>query len=102
MQGSEAAEQSQQSLSPGYRTLRDKLIQTHVLVADGGKLRFSRNQLFSSPTQAAAIVLGYSINGREAWRARNGQSYGALEDLTNGSITMWLDKTIDVDNDADE
>lgn len=76
---SEAAATPQGSLSGGYRALRDRLISTGVLIENGAKLNFSRDQLFRSPSQAAAVVVGYSINGRDNWKTPNGMSFSDFE-----------------------
>lgn len=76
---SEAAIAAQGSLSGGYRALRDRLISTGVLIENGAKLKFSRDQLFRSPSQAAAVVVGYSINGRDSWKTPNGLSFSDFE-----------------------
>jgi Domain of unknown function (DUF4357) len=78
--GSEAAATIRQSLSVGYRNLRDRLVQTGVLAASGTKLRLTRDHLFNSPSQAAAVLVGYSINGRDCWRTSAGQTYAAYEE----------------------
>ncbi|MCV2359679.1 GIY-YIG nuclease family protein [Paucibacter sp. TC2R-5] len=76
---SEAASAVQNSLSVGYRTLREQLISSGVLIGSGSKLKFSRDQLFRSPSQAAAVVVGYSINGRDNWKTPNGVSFTDFE-----------------------
>lgn len=76
---SEAAAVALGSLSGGYRVLRDKLIQSGVLAVSGTKLKFTRDHLFNSPSQAAAVLVGYSINGRDAWRLSDGTTYAAYE-----------------------
>ena len=76
---SEAASTIQSSLSVGYRAVRERLISSGVLIENGGKLKFVRDQLFRSPSQVAAIVVGYSINGRDNWRTPNGVSFTDVE-----------------------
>jgi hypothetical protein len=76
---SQAAAKQADSLSGSYRTLRDELLQQGVLVNEGTALRFVQDQLFSSPSAAACVVTGYSINGRDAWKTPDGQSVGQLE-----------------------
>lgn len=75
----DAAAAIQNSLSGGYRVLRERLLSSGVLVENGTKLKFARDQLFRSPSQAAAVVVGYSINGRDAWRTFNGVTYSDFE-----------------------
>jgi hypothetical protein len=51
-----------------YCKLRDKLISDGSIVRDGIKLIFKKNVLFSSPSAAAAVVLGRSANGPLEWK----------------------------------
>lgn len=90
LSGSEAATTVQNSLSGGYRALRDKLVQTGVLAPNGTKLQFTRDQLLNSPSQAAAVVVGYSINGRDAWRMSDGTTYSAYEQRVSQSLLNEL------------
>jgi hypothetical protein len=87
---SEAAATVQGSLSGGYRVLRDKLLQSGVLVLSGTKLKFTRDHLFSSPSQAAAVIVGYSINGRDVWRLSNGTTYAAYEERLSETLLNEL------------
>jgi hypothetical protein len=81
LEGSSAASEVAQSLSLGYRAIRDKLVSAEILVPDEySQLKFSRNHPFPSPSQAAAIIVGYMINGRQAWKSENGEALGDLED----------------------
>ncbi len=79
LSGSKAETIELPSLSDGGKLLRAKLIQTEVLIPVGGKLQFSRDYLFNSPSQAAAVIVGYSINGRDAWRLDNGTNFDKYE-----------------------
>jgi Domain of unknown function (DUF4357) len=85
--GSEASVSVQSSLTVGYRTLRERLLQSGVLAASGSALKFTRKHLFNSPSQAAAMVVGYSINGRDAWRLPDGTTYAAYEERLAQAIT---------------
>ncbi len=76
---SEAASTGKNSLSSSYRALRESLLASGVLIESGAKLKFTRDQLFRSPSQAAAIVVGYSINGRDAWRTPSGVTFSDFE-----------------------
>jgi hypothetical protein len=53
------------------RNLRDSL----GLVPSGGYLRLTRDALFESPSQAAAIMIGHSTNGPDYWTGPDGRSY---------------------------
>lgn len=74
-EGSEAASASSQSLTGGMAALRQTLLATGVLVSAGGKLRFASDYMFRSPSQAAGVIAGYSINGRENWKLEDGTTF---------------------------
>jgi hypothetical protein len=84
LKGSRAASAVTDSISGGYRKLRDRLIAQSVLVADGESLRFAQDWLFTSPSAAACVVVGYPINGRDAWRTNAGRSIADVEDSQVG------------------
>lgn len=77
--GSKAAREVMDSLSAGYRRLREGLFTQGILIDDGDSLVFTSDQLFSSPSQAAAIIVGYSINGRHNWKDQSGRNLAAIE-----------------------
>lgn len=64
----------------GYGALREALISEGVIqTANNEKLYFSKNQLFSSVSAAAAVIVGYSINGRDSWKNEDGKSIKDIE-----------------------
>jgi len=64
----------------GYSILREKLVQDGVIVkSNSGNLYYAKNYLFDSPSAAAAVTLGYSVNGRNIWRNENGKSLNEIE-----------------------
>ncbi|AGA32730.1 methionine sulfoxide reductase A [Thioalkalivibrio nitratireducens DSM 14787] len=71
-------------VAPGhhYQRLHQQLREEGVLVEDGsGLLRFSRDYAFSSPSAAAAMVVGRAANGRTEWKhEETGQTYGEWQD----------------------
>ncbi|WP_029860862.1 GIY-YIG nuclease family protein [Vibrio parahaemolyticus] len=84
---SEVASKIRDSLSGGYQKLRSELIETGVLSKDSdGILRFTRDRLFTSPSQAAAIIAGYAINGRHHWRTDTGKTLKEVEESEETSI----------------
>ena len=58
--------------------IRQELIEGGILVEEEDHLRFTQDYLFSSPSAAAAVVLGYRINGLKAWKDGDGK---ALEEI---------------------
>lgn len=66
----------------GYTTLREKLITDKTIIQDEmGNLFFAKNYLFESPSAAAAVILGYSVNGRNVWKDENGKSLNEIEQV---------------------
>lgn len=61
--------------------LRQELISSDVVVDQNGQLVFSRDYLFSSPSTAAAVVLGRTANGRIEWKDKAGRTIQELEDV---------------------
>ena len=65
-----------------YERLHQQLCEEGVLVEDEkGLLRFSRDYAFSSPSAAAAMVVGRAANGRTEWkREGSGQTYAEWQE----------------------
>jgi len=68
------------SLSGSYSNLRKTLQEKEVIAQRGDKLVFIDEYEFSSSSQAAAIILGYSINGRIAWKNNSGETLKEIEE----------------------
>lgn len=81
--GSRAAAEAVPSMAlhvRGMFDLRQELISTGVLVLDGDWYRFTQDYSFSSPSTAAAVVLGRSANGRTEWQDAQGRTLRALQE----------------------
>lgn len=66
-----------------YKALHQKLVEDGVLIPEPGGLatRFSRHQVFASPSAAAAVVTGRQANGRVEWKIEgSGLSFGSWQD----------------------
>lgn len=63
----------------GVSKIRDQLLSTGVLVKDGEVLRFARDYVFTSPSRAAYVVIGYSTSGRTAWVTEEGVTLNEVE-----------------------
>lgn len=62
--------------SHGYNRVREQLLEQRVLVAEGGRIRFTRDHLFQSPSGAAACVTGRTANGWVEWKDVQGRTLG--------------------------
>ncbi|MFO1065439.1 MAG: DUF4357 domain-containing protein [Pirellulales bacterium] len=56
------------------RPQREKLIQSGVMEERDGEYNFTQDFLFSSPSTAAAVVLGRSANGWVEWKDEHGRT----------------------------
>lgn len=88
--GAQAAVVVKDSLSMGYRVLRERLIESGAFLQDGKVLKLQSDQLFSSPSQAAAVLVGYSINGKDAWRLADGTTLGQYEQRSTEQLLREL------------
>jgi hypothetical protein len=62
-----------------YKVLHEELVREGAIVSspDGRTRRFARDQVFASPSAAAAVVVGRTANGRHDWKVQgSGVSYG--------------------------
>ena len=64
----------------GMYGLRQELIGNGVLDLQGGIYQFTQDYSFSSPSTAAAVVLGRSANGRIEWKAADGRTLKELQE----------------------
>jgi len=78
--GSRARASEVASAKPWLIDLRRKLLERGVLVDDEGALRFTQDYRFTSPSSAAAVLVGGSANGRKAWRTGDGRTLREVQD----------------------
>lgn len=64
----------------GMYDLRQELIGNGVLGLQGGLYQFTQDYSFSSPSTAAAVVLGRSANGRIEWKAADERTLKELQE----------------------
>lgn len=76
LKGSTIAQSVASSLSQSVLNKRQQLIDKNIVDQN---FTFTQDWPFSSPSLAAAIVVGYSINGRTAWKSKKGVSLKEIE-----------------------
>jgi len=76
---SEAFLVERESLGVSYKNLRKKLQEEKILIKKDDKLIFTQDYLFPSPSQAAAVLVGYAINGRNSWCLLDGTTLKEYE-----------------------
>ncbi|SEN06298.1 protein of unknown function [Chryseobacterium taichungense] len=79
LKGSEIADSVTNSLNQSVVSFRQRLIDEQKIVAINNKLVFTEDYLFSSPSTAAAIVMGRSANGLTEWRLSDGRILKSIE-----------------------
>jgi len=79
MSGSELATDTVPSFPKGFATLRDQLIDEALVIELDGKSILNEDYLFSSPSAAAAVIMGRSANGLLEWKLSNGQTLKEIE-----------------------
>ncbi len=85
--GSQAVGESVPSMQQHVRGMfdvREELIGNGVLQREGDHFLFAQDYVFSSPSTAAAVVLGRSANGRIEWKDAKGRTLKELQGLEAG------------------
>lgn len=82
LHGSKVSKNIKNSLSRGYKKIREQLFRNGIISEISNEYRFTQNQLFKSPSQAAAIIVGYPINGRIYWKTNDGMPLKELEEYS--------------------
>ena len=77
--GSQIASSTVNSYPDAQNKLRSKLIEDGTIVNQDGVLIFAEDYLLSSPSTAAAIVMGRSANGLLEWRTKDKRTLKSLE-----------------------
>jgi len=69
----------------GMFDIRQELIANGVLQVEGACFQFTQDYVFSSPSTAAAVILGRSANGRIEWKDGQGRTLKELQEREVGS-----------------
>ncbi len=80
IEGSEIATSTVPSMTTAFINQRQKLIDQGVIQKAHGKLLFVKDHLFSSPSTAAAVVMGRNANGRIEWKDKKGKTFKEKEE----------------------
>jgi hypothetical protein len=81
--GSKAAKDTTNSMNFNLIKLREKLTYDSIFIDKVEYLEFSEDFLFSSPSAAAAIVMGRSANGLTEWKLKSGKTLKEFETNQN-------------------
>ena len=79
LKDSEIATSPTSSFPQNWLKVRQSLIDDEIIVQVNNKLVFREDYLFSSPSAAAAVVMGRSANGLTEWKLNDGRVLKAVE-----------------------
>lgn len=79
--GSKAAQDHVSSFPPSMKKMVVKLIDKGVLKKGDDEYLFTEDYIFSSPSTAAAIVMGRNANGWLEWKLKDGKTLKAYETI---------------------
>ncbi|MCQ4139835.1 GIY-YIG nuclease family protein [Chryseobacterium sp. EO14] len=79
LKGSQIADTVTTSLNQSIINFRQRLIDEQKIINTHNKLIFTEDYLFSSPSTAAAIVMGRSANGLTEWKLSDGRILKSIE-----------------------
>ena len=77
--GSQAMGEVKPSMTPSTVAMRQDLISSGVLAAQGSALVFTQDFVFTSTSTPASIVLGRNANGRLEWKDSQGRALKLLQ-----------------------
>ena len=80
LKGSLMKDKETPALSPTYSRIRKDLIEKEFVKQTEKGLEFMEDYEFTSPSQAGAVILGYSVNGRTFWKDKKGVTLKELEE----------------------
>lgn len=78
--GSIAASETVPSTSDQTNKLRQALLESGILIKLNDSLEFTEDYIFSSPSTAAAVVMGRPANGTIEWKLSNGTTLKEFEE----------------------
>jgi hypothetical protein len=71
------------TIPKGAMAMRQMLQDRAILKTSKDHLVFETEYAFSSPSAAATVVTGASVNGRIVWKLPDGRTYAEWEDAQN-------------------
>lgn len=77
--GAKAVKDTAKSFPKSFIALRQKLIETDVLVERSDVFLFKEDYIFGSPSTAAMVILGRTSNGLNEWKDKSGASLKTIE-----------------------
>ncbi len=86
LKDSESSVEEAPSMQEKAKVVRNELKQQGVLIQQNGKLRFTQNYSFNSPSLAASVVAANNCNGRDMWRDETGKTLKETQEQQSVSV----------------
>jgi hypothetical protein len=80
VKGSQVVKAETNTIHQYLSTLRKDLLAQGVIVDQGQQYAFTQDQVFTSPSTAAGVILGRSANGRIEWKNSDGKTLKHLQE----------------------
>lgn len=87
LKSSKAADSVVNSMTSNFVNQRQKLINEAILVSKESYFEFTDDFIFSSPSTAAAIVMGRNANGLTEWKNKDGKTLKEIESEFNKKLS---------------
>lgn len=79
VKGSQLVKAETNTIHQYMSTLRKDLLAQGVIIDSGQNYAFAQDQVFSSPSTAAGVILGRTANGRIEWKSADGKTLKQLQ-----------------------
>lgn len=79
LKGSQLVKAETNTIHQYMSTLRKDLLAQGVIVDEGQHFVFSQDQVFTSPSTAAGVILGRTANGRIEWKNKEGKTLKQMQ-----------------------
>ncbi|WP_366044616.1 DUF4357 domain-containing protein [Methylomonas sp.] len=90
---------AQKPCPPHPTRLRDELIDNEIIIKKGESLVLASDYLFSSPSAAAAVIMGRSANGLIEWKNSKGKELKSVEESEISKANKSMQPTSNVSAD---
>lgn len=84
--GSKVANPTVPSFPESFKRLRNQFIDNGVIGNQNGKMIFTEDHVFSSPSTAAIIAMGRSANGLSEWKLKDGITLKEFESEKSSQV----------------
>ncbi len=85
LEGAKARVEEVPSIHKYISDIRESLLDRGIFVVEGNQYRLTQDYTFTSPSQAAAVLMGRNVNGRVQWKFANGKTLKEIQEAEQAS-----------------